>query len=191
MSANSADAGSPAPVTARGKRQSKNPATGSPRMPVVLPVERSARLGLEPLRRWHLASKARHVARVRPTWGGASFANATLIHSELTARDDGEFYESRDLLLDAFARFAGNPVSASGNGLLMVGVAVALISLGWRRGWLLFAPGLLAQQPHYIVFSLEAAKWSRILALAMTIPIQHAMAAGILVYALHARLTRD
>lgn len=98
------------------------------------------------------------------------------------------FYDSRQIVLETFAQFAGNPVSASGNILLMAAVVVALISLGWRRGWLLFTPGLLAQQPHYLVFSLEAVKWSRILALAMTIPIQHTMAIGILSYALHDRL---
>jgi hypothetical protein len=95
-----------------------------------------------------------------------------------------QFYESRELVLETFARFATHPVSASGSPLLIIAVVVALASLGWRRGWVLFTPGLLAQQGHYLVFSLEAVKWSRILAVAMTIPIQHTMAVAIIAYAL-------
>jgi len=94
------------------------------------------------------------------------------------------FYESRTILAESFANFAGNPVSAAGSPVLIVAVVVALVSLGWRRGSALFTPGLLAQQPHYIVFSLETVVASRILSLAMTIPVTHAAAVGVIVYAL-------
>ena len=100
------------------------------------------------------------------------------------------FYESREIVGQAFAQFAGNPVSAAGNPVLIIAVLVALISLGWRRGWSLVTPGLLAQQPHYIVFSLERVVTSRILALAMTIPITHAAAVGVIVYAVVDRWRR-
>jgi hypothetical protein len=93
-------------------------------------------------------------------------------------------YESRAIVAESFANFAGDPVSAAGSPVLIVAVLVALVSLGWRRGWALFTPGLLAQQPHYIVFSLETVVSSRILALAMTIPITHAAAVGVIAYAL-------
>ena len=94
------------------------------------------------------------------------------------------FYESRAIVAESFANFAGNPVSAAGSPVLIVAVVVALLSLGWRRGWALFTPGLVAQQPHYIVFSLQTVVTSRILSLAMTIPITHAAAVGVIVYAL-------
>ncbi|MFL5677024.1 MAG: hypothetical protein ACJ77X_05220 [Chloroflexota bacterium] len=93
-------------------------------------------------------------------------------------------YESRAIVAESFANFAGNPVSAAGSPLLILAVIVALVSLGWRRGWALFTPGLLAQQPHYIVFSLQTVVSSRILALAMTIPIAHAAAVGVIAYAI-------
>ena len=103
------------------------------------------------------------------------------------------FYESRAIVAESFASFAGNPVSAAGSPVLIVIVVVALVSLGWRRGWSLFTPGLIAQQPHYIVFSLETVVTSRILALAMTIPVTHAAAIGVIAYALvdRWRRTRD
>src|SRR4029079_7918794 len=88
------------------------------------------------------------------------------------------------IVAGCFAQFAGNPVSAAGSPVLIVAVLVALVSLGWRRGWALFTPGVLAQQPHYIVFSLETVVSSRILSLAMTIPITHVAAIGVIVYAL-------
>ena len=104
----------------------------------------------------------------------------------------GLFYESRDLIAQTFARFAGYPLSASGNMVLLGLVALALISLGWRRGFILFTPGLVAQQPHYIVFSMEAVRWSRLLALAFTVPLPHAAAVGIVLYAVIDRLpSRD
>lgn len=103
------------------------------------------------------------------------------------------FYESRTTLGQTFSNFAGISVSAAGDPLLIVAVLVALVSLGWRRGWSLFTPGLIAQQPHYIVFSLETVATSRILALAMTIPVTHAAAIGVIAYALvdRWRRTRD
>jgi hypothetical protein len=93
-----------------------------------------------------------------------------------------QFIESRAIVADSFARFAGHPVSAVGEPVLMVATAIALISLGWRRGWTLSLPGLLAQQPHYNVFALDTVVRSRILSLAMTIPLSHAAAIGIVVY---------
>ena len=102
------------------------------------------------------------------------------------------FYESRDAIAQTFERFAGYPPSGSGNVVLLAVVALALISLGWRRGFILLTPGLVAQQPHYIVFSLEAVRWSRLLALAFTIPMPHAAAVGIVIYAALDRLpSRD
>ena len=50
-------------------------------------------------------------------------------------------------------------------------------------------PGLFAQQPHYIVFSLESVKWSRLLVLSYAIPIPHAAAIGVVLFALAERLT--
>ena len=94
-----------------------------------------------------------------------------------------QFFESREIILDSFARFAGNPVSAVGHPLLIVAVTIALVSLGWRRGWSLTTPGLLAQQPHYLVFSLGTIARSRLLILAMTIPIPHSAAIGVIAYA--------
>jgi hypothetical protein len=99
------------------------------------------------------------------------------------------FYESRVEVAQAFASFAGRPVSAAGNLPLMALVATALVTLGWRRGWMLFTPGLLAQQPHYMVFSLEAVRWSRILALAMTIPLPHAAAVGVILFTVYEHLS--
>jgi hypothetical protein len=93
------------------------------------------------------------------------------------------FYESREIVLESFTRFAGNPVSAYGNPTLMIVVVVALLWLGWRRGLILSIPGLLAQQPHYLVFTLESVTWSRILALAMTTPVPGAAAVGVVIYA--------
>ncbi len=72
----------------------------------------------------------------------------------------------------------------------MAATAIALVTLGWRRGLVLLTPGLLAQQPHYIVFSIQAVKWSRILALAFTLPVSNAAALGIVVYAAAGRLRR-
>jgi hypothetical protein len=102
----------------------------------------------------------------------------------------GTFLESREIVAMTFERFAGNPVSAYGNAALTLAAVLALASLGWRRGLTLFTPALLAQQPHYLVFSLEAVRWSRILALAMTIPISGAMAVGVIAFAAHELMTR-
>ena len=93
------------------------------------------------------------------------------------------FYQSRAIVANSFATFAGNPVSAAGSPLLIVAVLVALVSLGWHRGWALLAPGVLAQQPHYIVFSLETVVSSRILALAIPSP-SRMPPVGVIAYAL-------
>ena len=100
------------------------------------------------------------------------------------------FFESRDTVVRTFADHAQNPVSATGLPVLMVATAIALASLGWRRGWTLFTPALLAQQPHYLLFSIQAVRWSRVLALAMTIPFAHTMAVGVIAYAIVARRSR-
>jgi hypothetical protein len=99
-----------------------------------------------------------------------------------------EFYDSRDIIALSFERFAGYPVSAAGSPVLIAVVAVSLVSLGWRRGWSLLTPGLLAQQPHYNVFFLDTIVRSRILALAMTLPLPHAAAIGVVAYAAVERL---
>jgi hypothetical protein len=98
------------------------------------------------------------------------------------------YLESLDTVAASFAAFAGAPMSAAGNPLLGVAVVIALVSLGWRRGLILATPGLLAQQPHYLVFSLEAVRWSRVLALAMTVPIVHSVAVAIVIFAAMRRL---
>ena len=100
------------------------------------------------------------------------------------------FIESRDLIARAFADFAGRPVSAAGNPALMVAVGVALVSVGWRRGFTLLTPGLIAQQPHYMVFALESVRWSRVLALAMTVPLPHSAAVGVIAYAVLVQVRR-
>jgi hypothetical protein len=99
------------------------------------------------------------------------------------------FVESRDVIAGSFAQFAGYPPSASGIVPLLALVAISLLTLGWRRGLILSVPGLLAQQPHYIVFSIESVKWSRLLALSYTIPIPHAAAIGVILFALAERLS--
>jgi hypothetical protein len=99
------------------------------------------------------------------------------------------FVESRDLIARSFAQFAGYPPSASGVVPLLALVGLSLLTLGWRRGLILSVPGLFAQQPHYIVFSLESVKWSRLLALSYAIPIPHAAAIGVVLFALAERLT--
>jgi hypothetical protein len=93
------------------------------------------------------------------------------------------FYESRDVIAGSFEQFARYPVSAAGSPVLIALVTVSLVSLGWRRGWSLLTPGLLAQQPHYNVFFLRTIVRSRILALAMTLPLPHAAAIGVVTYA--------
>jgi hypothetical protein len=94
-----------------------------------------------------------------------------------------DFWESRSAIAEAFAIHAGRPPSAAGSPPLLALVALGLLSLGWRRGWSLATPGLLAQQPHYLVFSLDTITRSRILTLAAMMPLTHAMAVGIFVYA--------
>ena len=49
-------------------------------------------------------------------------------------------------------------------------------------------PGLLAQQPHYLVFSLEYIVASRWLVPFMALPIEHLAAVGIVAYAIWQRV---
>ena len=97
------------------------------------------------------------------------------------------FRASEEVIKSAFAEFTV-VVSAFGDPGLMVATAIALASLGYRRGLGLFTPGLLAQQPHYLVFSLEFIAVSRWLTFAMTLPYEHAAANGIIAYALFDQL---
>ncbi len=95
------------------------------------------------------------------------------------------FYESREIVMETFRRFAGHPVSASGNVALMLVVFAALVSVGWRKGLALLTPGVLAQQPHYLVFSLSTITRSKILTLAAASPFLHAAAIGVVIFAVH------
>jgi hypothetical protein len=98
-----------------------------------------------------------------------------------------QFVDAHAAIADTFARFANHPVSAAGTPVLMVITAIALVALGWKRGWALFTPGLLAQQPHYNVFVLDTIVRSKILSLALTLPLPHAAAIGVIAYAVHER----
>lgn len=97
-----------------------------------------------------------------------------------------QFIASRDAISAAFLDHTV-VVSAWGVPLLMVATSVALFSLGWRRGLGLTTPGLLAQQPHYLLFSLEHIRSSRLLIVTLTLPIPHLAALGIIGYALWER----
>lgn len=102
----------------------------------------------------------------------------------------GVFIASRGLVSNAFEEFTV-VVSAFGSPALMVATGVALASLGRARALQLFTPGLLAQQPHYLVFSLEAISKSLLLAIFMTIPLDHYAALGIVVYAIAETVQRQ
>lgn len=92
-----------------------------------------------------------------------------------------QFLDSRAIVEAAFAEH-GVPVSAFGDPILMLAVGVALAILGWRRGLALTTPGLLAQQPHYLVFSLDTIASSRVLTMACAIPGPQFAALGIIVH---------
>ena len=95
----------------------------------------------------------------------------------------GVFLDSRPAVEQAFREW-GRPVSAFGDPLLMVLTALALVSLGWRRGLALTTPGLIAMQPHYLVFSLGTIARSPILAVPMTFAWPHVAAIGVIAYAI-------
>lgn len=96
----------------------------------------------------------------------------------------GQFLASRDLIETTFGEWSF-PNSAWGQPLLMVGAGIALVLLRWERGLALLTPAILAQQPHYAVFSLHAISRSRLLAAFITMPIAGAAAFGVIFYALH------
>lgn len=98
----------------------------------------------------------------------------------------GQFLESRAVIEGTFSEWA-RPTSAWGNPLMMAGTAVALVLLGLRRGLALLTPALLAQQPHYSLFSLGAISTSTILMIALARPNPHWAAAGVMLYALWER----
>ena len=98
-----------------------------------------------------------------------------------------EFFASRALIQGAFEDYT-QTVSAFGDPVLMVVTAVALVSLGWERGLGLTTPGLLAQQPHYLMFSLKYIVASRWLVLFMALPLEHLAAVGIVAYAIWQRV---
>lgn len=99
------------------------------------------------------------------------------------------FLDSRDLVAVAFQNHAV-PVSAFGSPGLMLVTAIALVWLGRSRGLSLATPGLVAQQPHYNVFSLQAIARSRILTWTLGLPIEHFSAFGIVAYAVADRSGR-
>ncbi len=98
------------------------------------------------------------------------------------------FWESREAIAQTFADVAVTPQSAAGNPGLSLLVVIALASLGWRRGWSLATPGLVAQLPHYMVFSLDVLARSRMLTLAAMIPIEHIMAVAVVTHAVVGRV---
>ena len=69
----------------------------------------------------------------------------------------------------------------------MVGAAIALVLLRWQRGLALLTPAMLAQQPHYAVYSLEAISRSKLLAGFITMPVPGSAAVGVMIYALTER----
>jgi hypothetical protein len=93
------------------------------------------------------------------------------------------FFASQADISAAFARW-GDPVSAVGDPLLMGITLLALLSLGWRRGWMLAIPGLLAMQPHYLLFALPVLSGSRLLAASTTFAVPHLAAGGVVFYAI-------
>jgi hypothetical protein len=93
-----------------------------------------------------------------------------------------EFIHSRAAVEDAFARYTVI-VSAFGAPILMLVTLTALVSLGARRGLGLTTPGLLAQQPHYSLFSLEYIGTSPILVIALALPVEHLASIGVIGYA--------
>lgn len=79
--------------------------------------------------------------------------------------------------------------TAWGNLLGMVIVTIALVSLGPRLGSGLVTPTLWpSAQLHYSVFSMGYARDSAILALALAVPVPGFAAAGVIVYAIFARV---
>lgn len=98
-----------------------------------------------------------------------------------------QFFAAQHVIGQAFTDWT-TIVSAFGSPLLMVVTAIALASLGPRTGLALFTPGLLAQQPHYLVFSLQAISRSRLLAIFMTVSLTHWAAFGVIAFAVAQRL---
>ncbi len=101
-----------------------------------------------------------------------------------------QFFASRDLVAATFDQWAF-PNSSWGQPLLTLGAVIALILLRWRQGLALLTPAILAQQPHYAVFSLSVISGSWILAAFITMPVAGAAAMGTILYALRERLYVD
>ena len=116
--------------------------------------------------------------RWRAVFGGLVLAALSLLVLPWAA-----FFDSADTISQSL-RAWGRPISAFGDPVLMVFVAIALVSLGLRRGLQLATPGLLAAQPHYMVFSLQTIVRSRILAIFMSFSLLHSAALGVIVYAI-------
>ncbi len=95
----------------------------------------------------------------------------------------GTFFASLPMI-EGYFRIWGRPISAFGDPVLMILVAIALLALGGRRGLALVTPGLLAAHPHYMVFSLRAITRSRILAVFLSFSRLHSAALGVIAYAL-------
>ena len=83
----------------------------------------------------------------------------------------------------ATIRTWGRPISAFGDPAWTALAVVALVSLGWRRGWSLATPALLAIQPHYLLYSMGTISRSVLLAAILTFAFPHAAALGVIAYA--------
>jgi hypothetical protein len=116
--------------------------------------------------------------RRRAVVGGLALAAISLLFLPWAA-----FLASSDAIADSFKEW-GRPISAFGDPVLTALVVIALASLGMRRGLQLATPGLLAAQPHYMVFSLQTIVRSRILAVFMSFSLLHSAALGVIVYAI-------
>lgn len=108
--------------------------------------------------------------------GGLGLATLLIVPWQL-------FWESRGLVANAFEQFAGYPPSAAGALPLVALAIIALYLLGRRTGLGLATPALVSQQPHYTVFSLPWVAESRILSIAINVPLAHATAVGVVLYA--------
>lgn len=97
-----------------------------------------------------------------------------------------QFLASSAVVEYAFAAYT-LVVSAYGAPALMAAVALALLTLNSRESLSLITPGLLAQQPHYLMFSLETISSSTILSIGASLPAPGAMAFAVVAYAIARR----
>lgn len=100
----------------------------------------------------------------------------------------GMFLDSGAVVEATFATQA-YPNSAWGFPLLMIAAAIALLTLGRDRALALFTPAIIAQQPHYALFSLLAILRSKMMTIGVAWPGPGAAAFGAILYALTDRLS--